>query len=65
MNDNAQAIETNDHPIYNFNPIDKIIEQASKIEELYKDLLQSERDKVRLLTETNKALQELIKGKKG
>ena len=28
-----------------FNPIDKIIEQADKIEELYKKLLQSEKEK--------------------
>lgn len=52
MKDHSQAIENNDHPIYNFNPIDKIVEQASKIEELYKDLLQSERDKVELLKRT-------------
>jgi hypothetical protein len=38
---------------YNFNPIDKIIEQSSKIEELYKELLKSEREKVEVLTKAN------------
>lgn len=52
MKDNSRAIEINEHPVYNFNPIEKIIGQASKIEELYKDLLQSERDKVELLKQT-------------
>jgi transcriptional regulator with XRE-family HTH domain len=42
-----------------FNPIDKIVEQAAKIEELYKELLQSERDKIEVLTNTNKAVLEL------
>lgn len=32
-----------------FNPIDKIIEQADKIEELYKKLLQAEKNKVTFL----------------
>ncbi|MCR8667534.1 helix-turn-helix domain-containing protein [Aestuariibaculum sp. M13] len=32
-----------------FNPIDKIIEQSDKIEELYKKLLQAEKDKVAYL----------------
>ncbi|MBD0833350.1 helix-turn-helix domain-containing protein [Aestuariibaculum sediminum] len=37
--------------LYNptFNPIDKILEQADKIEELYKKLLQAEKDKVAYL----------------
>jgi len=46
MNNNSQAqVELNDQASqnYNFNPIDKIIEQAPKIEDQYKDLLQSER----------------------
>lgn len=54
MNDNSSA--GNGHPIYNFNPIEKIVEQASKIEELYKDLLASERDKITIL---NNALESL------
>ena len=32
-----------------FNPIDKIIEQSDKIEELYKKLLQAEKDKISYL----------------
>lgn len=32
-----------------FNPIDKIIEQSEKIEELYKKLLQAEKDKISYL----------------
>lgn len=46
--------------IYNFNPIEKILEQAAKIEDLYNDLLKVERDRVEELTNTNKALQSLI-----
>ena len=42
-----------------FNPIDKIVEQAAKIEELYKELLQSERDKIDVLTNANKSVLEL------
>lgn len=60
MKDSAQAFNY----VHNFNPIDKILDQANKIEELYKDLLQSERDKVALLTETIKSLQELISNNK-
>ena len=32
-----------------FNPLDKIIEQSDKIEELYKKLLQAEKDKISYL----------------
>lgn len=46
--------------IYNFNPIEKILEQAAKIEKLYEDLLKVEREKIELLTNTNKILQSLI-----
>ena len=42
-----------------FNPIDKIVEQSSKIEKLYKELLQSERDKIEVLKNANKAVLEL------
>ncbi len=42
-----------------FNPIDKIVEQSAKIEELYKELLQSERDKIEVLTSANKIVREL------
>lgn len=42
-----------------FNPIDKIIEQTSKIEELYQELLKSERDKNEVLKSANKAVLEL------
>ncbi len=52
MKDSSQAI-------YNFNPIDKIMEQASKIEELYKELLKSERDKIEVLINANKAVMDL------
>lgn len=55
MRENSQAFNY----VYNFNPIEKIIEQASKIEELYKDLLKSERDKIEVLTNANKALMDL------
>ena len=55
--------------IYNFNPIDKILEQSSKIEELYKALLKSEQDKIEILSTANSNLQtvveELKKLKKG
>jgi len=55
--------------IYNFNPIDKILEQSSKIEELYKALLKSEQDKIEILSTANSDLQtvveELKKLKKG
>ena len=55
--------------IYNFNPIDKILEQSSKIEELYKALLKSEQDKIEILSAANSDLQtvveELKKLKKG
>ena len=54
MHENAQAGYN-----YNFNPIDKIMEQASKIEELYKELLKSERDKIEVLTNSNKAVMDL------
>ena len=47
--------------VYNptFNPIDKIMEQASKIETLYQELLKSERDKITVLTSANKAVLKL------
>jgi transcriptional regulator with XRE-family HTH domain len=41
---------------FNFNPIDKILEQSSKIEELYKELLKSEREKVEVLTKANELM---------
>ena len=63
MKGHAQAIETNDHPVYNFNPIEKIIEQASSIEQLYKKLLKAEQEKVELLTATNTTLQDLLNSK--
>ena len=44
-----------------FNPIDKIMEQAEKIEELYKELLKSERDKFEFLSNANKVVLELTK----
>lgn len=43
-----------------FNPIDKLMEQASKIEQLYKDLLQSEKDKIEILNNSNKAILDLV-----
>ncbi|NJN28530.1 MAG: helix-turn-helix transcriptional regulator [Cyclobacteriaceae bacterium] len=52
MRDSSQAI-------YNFNPIEKLMEQAAKIEELYKDLLKSERDKIEVLANANKAVLDL------
>jgi transcriptional regulator with XRE-family HTH domain len=52
MKDSSQAI-------YNFNPIDKILEQTLKIEELYKELLKSERDKIEVLNNANMALQKI------
>lgn len=55
MRDSSQAIYN-----YNFSPIDKIVEQAAKIEKLYEDLLKVEREKIELLTNTNKILQSLI-----
>lgn len=55
MRENAQAFNY----IYNFNPIEKLMEQASKIEELYKELLKSERDKNEVLTNANKAVMDL------
>jgi hypothetical protein len=39
--------------------MDKIVEQASKIEELYKELLKSERDKIEVLANANKAVMDL------
>jgi transcriptional regulator with XRE-family HTH domain len=55
MHDNSAGI------MYNptFNPMDKIVEQASKIEELYKELLKSERDKIEVLANANKAVMDL------
>jgi transcriptional regulator with XRE-family HTH domain len=53
MKDSSQAI-------YNFNPIDKILEQTEKIEQLHKELLKSERDKIEVLISTNLALQKLL-----
>jgi hypothetical protein len=50
--------------IYSFNPIEKTLEQAAKIEDLYKDLLKVEGGRVEELTNTNKALQSLIEGMK-
>ncbi len=47
--------------VYNptFNPIDKIMEQTAKIEELYKALLKSEQDKIEVLTNANRAMLDL------
>ncbi|NQX40209.1 hypothetical protein SAMN05421820_10592 [Pedobacter steynii] len=55
MRDSSQAIYN-----YNFSPIDKIVEQTAKLEKLYEDILKVEREKIELLTNTNKALQSLI-----
>ena len=43
-----------------FNPIEKIMEQGVKIEELYKELLQSEREKAEVLTKANQSLLDLV-----
>lgn len=58
---NAAFHDNSSGVMYNptFNPIDKIIEQSAKIEELYKELLKSERDKIEVLTNANKAVLEL------
>ncbi len=53
MRENAQAFNY----IHNFNPIDKIVEQAAKIEELYKALLKKEQEK-------NELLEKMLKDKK-
>lgn len=52
MNDQSVAgnVAHDESFSFTFNPIDKIIEQAEKIEELYKDLLASERDKINILS---------------
>ena len=66
MKGHAQAFEMNGqaNQSNNFNPIDKIVEQASTIEGLYKSLLKSEQEKVEILTSTVKTLQELLESKK-
>jgi hypothetical protein len=43
----------------NFNSIDKIMNQCSKIEELYERLLQSEQEKVKLLLKANQTVPKL------
>ena len=43
-----------------FNPLDKVVELSSKIEDLYKELLQSEREKAEVLTNANQSLIDLI-----
>jgi transcriptional regulator with XRE-family HTH domain len=55
MRDSSQAIYN-----YNFSPIEKIVEQAAKIEKLYEDILKVEREKIELLANTNKVLHSLI-----
>lgn len=55
MRENAQAGYN-----YNFNPIDKILEQSQKIEELHQELLRSERDKIEVLSQANQALQKIL-----
>lgn len=65
MNDQASAGHY-DHSTFNFNPIEKIVEQATKIEKLYKDLLASERDKISILNnalESLKSVNETLKKK--
>lgn len=59
MKDNAQAVYCADSSsyTYNFNPIDKIVEQADQIKDLYEELLKSEREKVEVLREALKAVQ--------
>ena len=44
-NDNSTLIASSMNYQPKFNPLDKIIEQSDKIEELYKKLLQAEKDK--------------------
>ncbi|MGV3527259.1 MAG: helix-turn-helix domain-containing protein [Flavisolibacter sp.] len=44
MNDNSQAIYH-----YNFNPLEKYVEQVEENKRLYEELLKSEREKVQLL----------------
>ena len=56
LRENSQAFNY----IHNFNPIDKILEQSSKIEELYKALLKSEQDKVEILSGANNDLRTLV-----
>ena len=68
MKDNATANSNigHDNSTFNFNPIDKIVEQAAKIEALYKDLLASERDKINVLNnalESLKNVNEILKNK--
>ena len=43
-----------------FNPLDKVVELSSKIEDLYKELLQSEREKAEVLTNANQSLIDLV-----
>lgn len=51
MKDNAQAVYCADSSsyTYNFNPIDKIMEQVDQIKALYEELLKCERDKIDIL----------------
>lgn len=48
-NSSSQGNSFNQGMYATFNPIDKIMEQSEKIEELYKKLLQAEKDKVTYL----------------
>ena len=43
-----------------FSPLDKVVELSSKIEDLYKELLQSEREKAEVLTNANQSLLDLV-----
>ncbi len=56
LRENSQAFNY----IHNFNPIDKILEQSSKIEELYKALLKSEQDKIEILSTANSDLRTMV-----
>lgn len=59
FHDNSSSHSFNNAHSYQpiFNPIDKIIEQSAKIEELYKALLKSEQEKVAML-------EKMLEGKK-
>lgn len=52
--DHAVNNQNNQHTIHNHSPIDKVAE-------LFEKLLQSEKEKVELLTNANQAIQDLVK----
>jgi len=49
FNDNSVSHVIGNHGTYNFNPLEKYIEQIAKTEKLYEDLLKVEREKIALL----------------